>query len=114
MRTITRRRFLGLGALALPAALGVDARFIEPTALRVTKFKVGSAGNCRFVHFTDFHHKGNASYAAKVVQTPSSRMSAAVRLRSVVSLSATRIVPLKVKGFGEMKNAQFVSSERGP
>jgi hypothetical protein len=41
MTKITRRKFLGLGALALPAALGADARFIEPTSLRVTKFNLG-------------------------------------------------------------------------
>ncbi|HEY2615685.1 MAG TPA: metallophosphoesterase [Chthoniobacterales bacterium] len=66
---ITRRKFLSLGALALPAALGADARFIEPTALRTTKFNLNGGGACRFVHFTDFHHKGNARYAAEVVRT---------------------------------------------
>jgi predicted MPP superfamily phosphohydrolase len=69
MSKITRRKFLGLTALALPAALGADARFIEPTSLRVTKFNLrGGPGDCRFVHFTDFHHKGDASYAAEVVR----------------------------------------------
>lgn len=69
MTTITRRKFLGLTALALPAALGADARFIEPTALRVTKFNLRGGGNCRFVHFTDFHHKGDVTYAAELVRT---------------------------------------------
>lgn len=69
MTKITRRKFLGLTALALPAALGADARFIEPTALRVTKFNLRGGGNCRFVHFTDFHHKGDVTYAAEVVRT---------------------------------------------
>ena len=70
MSRITRRKFLGLTALALPAALGADARFIEPTALRTTKFSLsGGKGDCRFVHFTDFHFKGNANYAAEVVRT---------------------------------------------
>ncbi len=70
MSKITRRKFLGLTALALPAALGADARFIEPTSLRVTNFNLpGGPGDCRFVHFTDFHYKGDASYAAEVVRT---------------------------------------------
>jgi predicted MPP superfamily phosphohydrolase len=69
MTKITRRKFLGLSALALPAALGADARFIEPTSLRVTKFNLYGGGNCRFVHFTDFHHKGDVKYAAEVVRT---------------------------------------------
>lgn len=70
MRRITRRKFLGLSALAVPAAFGADARFIEPTSLRVTTFNLpGGRGDCRFVHFTDFHYKGDASYAAEVVRT---------------------------------------------
>jgi len=69
MATITRRKFLKLGALAAPAVLGIDAHFIEPTALRVTNFQLNPGGKCRLVHFTDFHHKGNTRYAAEVVGT---------------------------------------------
>jgi predicted MPP superfamily phosphohydrolase len=69
MSRITRRKFLKLGALAVPAALGIDARFVEPTALRVRQLQLNANGNCRFVHFTDFHHKGNVRYAAEVVRT---------------------------------------------
>lgn len=70
MSKITRRKFLGLTALTLPAALGANARFIEPTSLRITKFNLsGGTGDCRFVHFTDFHHKGDVKYAAEVVRT---------------------------------------------
>src|SRR5438309_11489005 len=65
---ITRRKFLGLSALAVPAALGADARFIESTSLRVTELKLNSAGKCRFVHFSDFHHRGDVRYAAEVVR----------------------------------------------
>jgi predicted MPP superfamily phosphohydrolase len=68
MAKISRRQFLGLSALALPAALGVDARLIEPTNLRVSNLKRGESG-CRFVHFTDFHHKGDVAYAAEVIRT---------------------------------------------
>ena len=69
MMKMTRRKFLGLSALAIPAAVGADARWIEPTSLRVTNLKLAGGGNCRFVHFTDFHYKGDASYAAEVVRT---------------------------------------------
>jgi uncharacterized protein len=69
MGSMTRRKFLSLGALAVPAALGIDARFVEPTALRVRKLQLNPDGNCRFVHFTDFHHKGNVRYAAEVIRT---------------------------------------------
>ena len=68
MSNITRRRFLGLSALALPAALGTGAALFETTALRVTKLRHGP-GACRFVHFTDFHYKGDAEYAAEVIRT---------------------------------------------
>ncbi|MEY2527870.1 MAG: hypothetical protein QOE73_2641, partial [Verrucomicrobiota bacterium] len=39
MTKMTRRKFLGLTALAVPAVIGADARWIEPTCLRVTKLR---------------------------------------------------------------------------
>jgi uncharacterized protein len=68
MSAITRRQFLKVGALALPAALGADARFVEPTALRVRRLQLNPAGTCDFVHLTDFHYKGDAKYAAEIVR----------------------------------------------
>ncbi|PZR76371.1 MAG: hypothetical protein DLM73_02705 [Chthoniobacterales bacterium] len=69
MSKITRRKFLGLTALALPAAaLGADARFIETNSLRITRIKCGP-GNCHLVHFSDFHYRGDADYAAEMVRT---------------------------------------------
>ena len=65
---MTRREFLKLGALTVPTVLGLDAHFIEPTALRVRHFKLNPLGNCRLVHFTDFHFKGDERYAAEVVR----------------------------------------------
>src|SRR5437763_7989558 len=67
MSNISRRKVLGLGALALPAVLGADSAAFETTALRITKLRHGP-GNCRFVHFSDFHYKGDAEYAAEVVR----------------------------------------------
>ncbi len=64
---MTRRKFLGLGALALPAALGADV-CIEPTDLRVRRLSLRQKG-VRFVHFTDFHYKGDRDYAEQVVRT---------------------------------------------
>lgn len=66
---VTRRKFLALGALALPIAAGVDARFVEPTNLCVMKLALKPGGSLRFVQFTDFHYKGDARYAAEVIQT---------------------------------------------
>jgi len=69
MRSLNRRQFLGLGLVALPAAAGIDARFAEPTWLRVTHFDLGPRPTCRFVQFSDLHYKGDAEYAADVVRT---------------------------------------------
>jgi uncharacterized protein len=67
MSKISRRKFLGLSALALPATLGASSAF-ETRNLRVTKLRHGP-GACRFVHFSDLHYKGDADYAAEVVRT---------------------------------------------
>lgn len=68
MSRITRRKFLGLTALALPAAMGADSTAFETTSLRVTKLQHGP-GPGRFVHFTDFHYRGDSVYAAEMVRT---------------------------------------------
>ncbi|MGI9089417.1 MAG: metallophosphoesterase [Chthoniobacterales bacterium] len=65
---MTRRKFLALGALAFPAAIAAEAA-AEPTNLRVTHFALSGNRGLRFVHFTDFHYKGNARYAAEVIRT---------------------------------------------
>jgi predicted MPP superfamily phosphohydrolase len=67
-RRITRRKFLGLAALALPAALGADSTAFETTTLRITKLRHGP-GSCRFIHFTDFHYRGDTDYASDLVRT---------------------------------------------
>ena len=67
MNTMTRRKFLALAALALPAAAGAHA-VSETTALRVTKLPLNKDGNLRFVQFTDLHYKGDTRYALEVVR----------------------------------------------
>ncbi len=67
MSRISRRKFLGLGAFALPAILGLDACFVEPTRLRLRNLKLSDESTCRFVHFSDFHYSGDSEYAAEVV-----------------------------------------------
>ena len=69
MSTISRRKFLKLSALAFPAAVIIDTRLVEPTNLKVTHLKVNPKGTSRFIHFSDFHHKGDTAYAAKVIRT---------------------------------------------
>jgi predicted MPP superfamily phosphohydrolase len=69
MSTISRRRFLQIAALAAPALSGVDASVIEPRRLQIKRFQTGPDNQCRFVHFSDLHYRGDAEYAAEVVQT---------------------------------------------
>ncbi|MEO6872307.1 MAG: metallophosphoesterase [Chthoniobacterales bacterium] len=66
---MTRRKFLGLGLGALTATVALDARFAEPTWLRLTNFDLSPQPTNRFVHFSDFHYWGDAEYAAQVVAT---------------------------------------------
>ena len=65
---MTRRKFLALGAFAIPTALGIDAAVVEPGALRIRKLELGTGIGARIVHFTDFHFKGDTRYAAEVVR----------------------------------------------
>ena len=68
MKKLSRRQFLQIGLLAVPAAAGIDGRFTEPTWLRVTHFDLDPNSSCRFVQFSDLHYKGDAGYTAKIVE----------------------------------------------
>ena len=65
----SRRRFLfGAAALATPLALVADAKWIEPTWLKIRRLRLApSHAAHRFVHFTDLHHKGDRAYTRAVV-----------------------------------------------
>ena len=69
MSRISRRKFLTLGAFALPAIAVADAFEVAPTRLRVSNLKLNESGRCRFVHFSDLHYTGDTHYAAEVVRT---------------------------------------------
>ena len=68
-KRLSRRQFLGLGLCALPAAAGLDGRFVEPTWPHVTHFDLTPQPKCRFVQISDWHYKGDARYASEVVRT---------------------------------------------
>ena len=63
---MTRRKFIALAGLTLPGAIAAEA-CIEPNTLRVTELALKPGGKLRVVHFTDFHYKGDARFAAKVI-----------------------------------------------
>src|SRR3954454_2892550 len=69
MRTISRRQFLKLAALAAPAVAAADLCLIEPKRLKIRKLNLTATRGCRFVQFSDLHYRGDAEYAAEIVQT---------------------------------------------
>ena len=65
---MTRRKFLTLGLLAVPTAVGADTRYIEPTNVCVKKLDLNPGGTLRFAQFSDFHFKGDDRYARTVIE----------------------------------------------
>jgi len=69
LRKLTRRKFLLTAALLTPGALYGDARFIEPTRLRIRRLRLARQKPAhRLVHFTDLHYKGDRAYGESVVK----------------------------------------------
>ncbi len=59
-----RRRFFKTAALLTPLAVIADAKWIEPTGLKVRRVHLAPGKpSHRPVHFTDLHHKGNRASA---------------------------------------------------
>jgi predicted MPP superfamily phosphohydrolase len=63
MSRISRRKFLQLGALAVPAMAGT-----QQERLRETNLKLNPEGGCRFVHFSDLHYQGDENLASHTVR----------------------------------------------
>jgi hypothetical protein len=65
----SRRRFLAAAFLLAPPLAVGDAKWLEPTWLRIRHVHIGPAKSTRrLVHFTDLHHKGDSAYLQRVVQ----------------------------------------------
>jgi uncharacterized protein len=65
---ISRRRFIAAALLATPGIVFADAKYVEPTRLKVRRLRVGNGPTtARLIHFTDLHHKGDADYLKSVV-----------------------------------------------
>jgi len=65
---LSRRQFIAAALLATPGAVFADAKYLEPTWLKVRHQHIGSGATvARFVHFTDTHHKGDRKYLEAVV-----------------------------------------------
>jgi len=60
---------LASAVLASPFLLSADAKWVEPTWLRVRRVRLSKAKPVhRFVHCTDIHHKGDRAYFESVVR----------------------------------------------
>ncbi len=65
---LSRRQFIAAALLATPGAVFADAKYLEPTWLKVRRLRIGNGPPAhRFVHFTDLHHKGDRNYLKAVV-----------------------------------------------
>ena len=63
-----RRRFLFAALGLAPVAAFADAKWLEPTWLKVRRLKLGRGKPAhRLVHFSDLHHKGDRRYALELV-----------------------------------------------
>ena len=66
---LSRRRFLAATLLACPFVTMADAKWLEPSWVRVRKIRLAHGKPAhRFVHFTDVHHKGDRAYLEAVVR----------------------------------------------
>jgi predicted MPP superfamily phosphohydrolase len=64
----SRRKFIATALFATPGVVAADAKWFEPTWLKVRHVRIGSGKpEHRFVHFTDIHHKGDRDYLKAVV-----------------------------------------------
>ena len=66
---LSRRRFLLLAALASPALVCADAKWIEPHWVKVRSIKLtDEKPSHRLIHITDIHHKGDRKYLESIVR----------------------------------------------
>lgn len=73
LNRLSRRHFLltlGTACAGAPVATLTDARWLEPTWLKVRHLRAGEGPPAvRLVHFSDLHYKGDRAYAESVIKT---------------------------------------------
>jgi len=71
LNKLNRRRFLatlGVACAGAPVATVADAKWLEPTWLKIRRVRIGAGKPAhRFVHFSDLHHKGDQKYLQTVI-----------------------------------------------
>jgi len=69
-RSVSRRKWFQRMLLATPVLAGVNAFYVEPGWLKVSRPKLALPNaRTRLVHITDVHHKGDRAALEKVVAT---------------------------------------------
>ena len=65
----SRRRFLAGAVLFSPFLAGMDAKWLEPSWLKLRRVKLGTEKTThRFAQITDIHHKGDKAYLESMVK----------------------------------------------
>lgn len=68
-KRLSRRGFLLASLGALPLMAAADAKWLEPTWVKVRRIRVGpDPPKHRLVHLTDIHHKGDRAYLHSIVK----------------------------------------------
>ncbi|HEX5398825.1 MAG TPA: metallophosphoesterase [Verrucomicrobiae bacterium] len=110
LNKLSRRKFFGAVGLTFagaPLAGAVDARWIEPTWLKVRRVRIGQdKPSHRFVHFTDLHHKGDRDYLQTVVGTINSLNPEFVCFTGDI-VEDKKFLPEALEGFSGIKSPVF-------
>ena len=106
----SRRHFLltlGTACAGAPMATVTDARWLEPTWLKVRHLRIGDGPPAaRLVHFTDLHYKGDRAYAESVVKTINSFSPDLVCFTGDI-MEQTRFLPEALEILSGIKSPMF-------
>jgi predicted MPP superfamily phosphohydrolase len=106
----SRRHFLltlGTACAGASGATVMDARWLEPTWLKIRHLRVADGPPAaRLVHFTDLHYKGDRTYAESVVKTINSFSPDAVCFTGDI-IEQARFLPEALEVLSGIKSPLF-------
>ena len=102
-----RRRFLLASLLSAPLLAVADARWLEPTWVKIRRLRLGNRKPThRVVHFTDVHYKGDRAYLAWVVRKINALSPDFVCFTGDL-VEETRHLPEALEAFGSLKSPLY-------